>query len=90
MSAERNKRKEKVGKVVSRSGDKTVSILVETLKSHPIYKKIYRVSKKYLVHDPENVAEVGDKISVMECRPISKNKRFRVTKVLEKAIKLDL
>lgn len=90
MSTERNLRKEKVGTVVSRSGDKTVSILVETLKSHPRYRKIYKVSKKYLVHDEANEAEVGDKVSVMECRPLSKTKRFRVTKILEKAIKLDL
>ena len=86
----RNVRKEKVGKVVKRSGDKTVSVIVETLKTHSRYRKIFKVSKKYLVHDDKNEADVGDKVSMMECRPLSLKKRFRLIKVIEKAVKLDI
>jgi small subunit ribosomal protein S17 len=66
------------GSVVKKSSKNTISILVETLKRHPVYGKVYRVSKKYLVHDPKEEAVVGDKVIVASCRPISKMKRWRL------------
>lgn len=75
---ERSIRKIKVGKVIKSSGLKTVSVLVEALKRHPLYGKVIRVSHKYLVHDPNNAAKVGDVVTIMECKPISKNKSWRL------------
>lgn len=64
------------GKVVSDKMDKTIVVLVDTLKTHPKYLKKYLVSKKYKVHDPENKWKVGDVVEFVQCRPISKDKRF--------------
>lgn len=66
------------GTVVSDKMDKTIVILVERIKEHRQYKKRYRVSKKYKAHDPENKYKVGDKVSIQECKPISKDKRWIV------------
>ena len=68
------------GKVVKKSGDKTVSVLVTRQTTHPIYKKIMRVSKKYLAHDIENVINVGDTVKIQETRPLSKSKSWEVIK----------
>ena len=67
----------KKGKVVSDKMDKTIVVAVYTLKTHPKYLKKYRVTKKYKVHDPENKYKVGDVVEFVQCRPISKNKRFK-------------
>ena len=66
------------GKVVKKSGDKTISVLVTRQTTHPVYKKIIRVSKKYLAHDSENKIIVGDSVRIRETRPISKNKSWEV------------
>ena len=68
------------GKVVQKSGDKTISVLVTRQTTHPIYKKLIRVSKKYLAHDSENKITVGDSVRIQETKPISKNKSWEVIK----------
>ena len=68
------------GKVVKKSGDKTVSVLVTRQTTHPVYKKIIRVSKKYLAHDNDNKIIVGDSVRIQETRPISKNNSWEVIK----------
>ena len=69
------------GKVVKKSGDKTISVLVTRQTTHPVYKKIIRVSKKYLAHDTDNKIIVGDSVRIQETRPISKNKSWEVIKL---------
>ena len=68
------------GKVVKKSGNKTISVLVTRQTTHPIYKKLIRVSKKYLAHDSENKIIVGDSVRIQETKPISKNKSWEVIK----------
>tara|TARA_B100000963_G_scaffold306929_1_gene281770 strand:- start:215 stop:442 length:228 start_codon:yes stop_codon:yes gene_type:complete len=68
------------GKVVKKSGDKTISVLVTRQATHPVYKKIIRVSKKYLAHDRDNKIIVGDSVRIQETKPISKNKSWEVIK----------
>ena len=74
-----------MGKVVSDKMDKTVSVLVERRVKHPLYGKIVRRSKKYLAHDEANQAKVGDIVEIQESRPISKNKSWVLSKVVEVA-----
>lgn len=82
---ERNtSRKTKIGIVTSDKMDKTVVVRIETFKKHPIYHKRFRVSQKFKAHDELNQCQVGDKIKIMETRPLSKDKRFRVVEILEK------
>ncbi|MHB9093878.1 MAG: 30S ribosomal protein S17 [Eubacteriales bacterium] len=81
---ERNMRKIQVGKVVSSKMDKTVVIATETLVRHPLYGKIVKKTKKFKAHDEENTCRVGDKVRVMETRPLSKEKRWRVVEILER------
>ena len=69
-----------IGKVVKKSGDKTVSVLVSRQTTHPIYKKIMRLSKKYLAHDSDNSISVGDSVKIQETRPLSKSKSWEVIK----------
>lgn len=83
---ERNNRRQLQGKVVSDKMDKTITVLVETYKTHPIYKKRIKTSKKYKAHDENSLAHEGDKVLIMETKPLSKDKRFRLVEVLEKAI----
>ncbi len=83
---ERNNRKSLVGKVVSDKMDKTIVVLVETYKKHPLYGKRVKYSKKYKAHDENNQAKIGDKVQIMETRPLSKDKRFRLVKVVEEAV----
>ena len=66
------------GRVISKSGDKTVGVLVERYVKHPKYQKFFTRSKKYLVHDEENSAEVGDKVVIVPTRPLSKRKTFQI------------
>lgn len=78
-------RKTRVGKVVSDKMDKTIVVLVEDRKSHPLYKKIIKRSYKLKAHDETNQCGVGDRVKVMETRPLSKDKRWRLVDVIEKA-----
>ena len=68
------------GKVIKKSGDKTVSVLVTRQTTHPIYKKIIRVSKKYLAHDADNAIAVGENVKIQETKPLSKNKSWEIIK----------
>ncbi len=83
--SERNLRKTRVGKVVSNKMDKTIVVAIEDNVSHPLYRKIIKRTVKLKAHDEENVCNIGDKVEVMETRPISKDKRWRLTKVIEQA-----
>ena len=83
---ERNLRKTMVGTVVSDKMDKTIVVAVETNVRHPIYKKTVKRTYKLKAHDEENNCKVGDKVKVMETKPLSKDKRWRVVEVVEKAI----
>lgn len=78
----RGKRKELIGVVLNNSGDKTVKVLVERLAKHRRYKKYIRYRKNYLVHDPHNRCRIGDKVVIMESRPLSKLKRWRLLEIL--------
>jgi len=73
------------GTVASASGDKTIVISVVTRKTHPIYKKQYASTKRFMAHDEQNECKVGDKVSIMETKPISAKKRFKLNRVIEKA-----
>ncbi len=75
------------GTVVKKSGDKTISLLVERKVMHPRYHKIVKRFKKYLVHDERNEAKVGDVITAIECRPISKRKSFRLKEIVQAGVK---
>ena len=68
------------GKVVKKSSDKTVSVLVTRQTTHPLYKKIIRVSKKYLAHDADNTIAVGENVKIQETKPLSKNKSWEIIK----------
>ncbi len=81
----RGKRKERVGRVVSNKMDKTVVVAIERRMAHPIYKKVITRTTKLFAHDEENRSMVGDLVKVMETRPLSRNKRWRLVEVLEKA-----
>jgi len=82
---ERGKRKVLTGKVVSDKMDKTVVVAVETRVRHPLYQRIIRRTKKFKAHDEQNACRIGDIVKIMETRPLSKEKRWRVTEILEKA-----
>jgi small subunit ribosomal protein S17 len=83
---ERNLRKTMIGTVVSDKMDKTVVVAVETRVKHPIYKKTVKRTYKLKAHDEENNCKVGDTVKVMETRPLSKDKRWRVVEIVEKAV----
>ena len=83
---ERNDRKVYVGKVVSDKMDKTITVLVETYKKHPLYGKRVNYSKKYKAHDENNVAKLNDIVKIMETRPLSATKNFRLVEVVEEAV----
>ena len=78
-------RKTRVGKVVSDKMDKTVVVAIEDRVAHPLYKKIVGRTYKLKAHDENNICGVGDKVKVMETRPLSKDKRWRVVEIIEKA-----
>ena len=73
------------GVVKSNKTDKTIVVIVQTRKTHPLYRKQYTDSRNFMAHDENNEAEVGDKVTIVETRPLSARKRFRLEKVLEKA-----
>ena len=79
------KRAELTGKVVSAKCDKTITVLVETYKNHPLYGKRVKYSKKYVAHDEKNECNVGDTVHIMETRPLSKTKRWRLVEIIERA-----
>ncbi len=83
--SERNLRKTRIGKVVSDKMDKTIVVAVETSKMHPLYKKVIKSTFKLKAHDENNSANVGDVVEVMETRPLSKDKRWRLVSIVEKA-----
>lgn len=84
--SERNIRKERVGKVVSDKMDKTIVVAVETYKQHKLYHKRIRYTKKFKAHDENNQAKIGDVVRIMETRPLSKDKRWRLVEVIEEAV----
>jgi small subunit ribosomal protein S17 len=84
--SERNQRKVYTGRVVSDKMDKTITVLVETYKKHPLYGKRVKYSKKFKAHDEQNLAKTGDVVRIMETRPLSATKRFRLVEVVEKAV----
>ena len=73
-----------IGTVSSAKGDKTIVVTVHTRKTHPLYRKQYTVSKKFMAHDEKNEAEAGDKVAIIETRPISKRKHFALDRIIEK------
>ena len=82
---ERNMRKSRVGKVVSNKMDKTIVVAIVDHAKHPLYKKIIKETYKLKVHDENNECNIGDTVKVMETRPLSKDKRWRLVEVIEKA-----
>ena len=84
--SERNQRKVYTGRVVSDKMDKTITVIVETQKKHSLYGKRVKYSKKYKAHDEQNDAKIGDIVRIMETRPLSATKRFRLVEVVEKAV----
>ena len=83
--SERNLRKTRVGKVVSDKMDKTIVVAIQDNVRHPLYKKIIKRTIKLKAHDENNEAHVGDVVSIMETRPLSKDKRWRLVEIVEKA-----
>ena len=88
MSEERNARKVYQGRVASDKMDKTFTVVIDTNKSAPIYGKRVKYSKKFYAHDENNEAKTGDIVQIMETRPLSAKKRFRLVKIVEKAATL--
>lgn len=86
MSENKANKKTKTGIVVSDKMDKSIVVLTERKFKHKLYGKFLRRNKKYLAHDPSDEANMGDRVLIEECRPLSKNKRWRMLKVIEKAL----
>lgn len=84
-NSERKERKQRVGRVVSNRMDKSITVAVERQIKHPIYGKFITKTKKYMTHDEENQASPGDIVRIMETRPYSKTKRWRLLEIIEKA-----
>ncbi len=82
---ERNNRKTKIGKVVSDKMEKTIVVAIEESVKHPLYGKVVKRTYKLKAHDEENACGIGDKVKVMETRPLSKDKRWRLVEIVEKA-----
>lgn len=80
------KGRSQIGTVVSDKNDKTIVVRVETLVKHPLLKKFVRRHKKFTAHDPENLCAVGDLVKIIEFRPLSRNKRWHLVSILEKAV----
>ncbi|WP_416148188.1 30S ribosomal protein S17 [Salipaludibacillus sp. HK11] len=83
---ERNNRKSYVGRVTSDKMDKTITVVVETYKTHSLYGKRVKYSKKLKAHDENNSAKLGDVVKIMETRPVSKDKRFRIIEIVEESV----
>ncbi|WP_076639971.1 30S ribosomal protein S17 [Lewinella sp. 4G2] len=85
VSSDRNERKSRVGLVASNKMDKTISVTIQRRLQHPIYGKYVKKSKKLIAHDENNDCQIGDLVRIMECRPLSRRKRWRLVEVIEKA-----
>ncbi len=85
MEVQRNLRKTRIGTVVSNAMEKSISVQVERRLRHPIYGKFVKKTKKFMAHDENNDCNVGDKVRIMEVRPMSKNKRWRLVEIIERA-----
>lgn len=86
MNEGRNARKVQIGKVVSDKMNKTIVIAVETYKKHNLYHKRIKYTKKFKAHDENNEAQIGDVVKIMETRPLSKDKRWRLVEIIEKVV----
>jgi small subunit ribosomal protein S17 len=86
MDMQRGNRKIQLGVVTSTKNEKTITVKVERRLPHPRYKKYVTLSKKFLAHDPDNTCNVGDKVRIIECRPLSHLKRWRLIEVVERSI----
>jgi small subunit ribosomal protein S17 len=84
MAEQRNERKERVGLVVSDKMDKTIVVAIRDKAKHPLYKKTINKTKKVKAHDENNECNIGDKVRIMETRPLSKDKRWRLVNIVEK------
>lgn len=82
--SERGRRAERIGRVVSNKMDRTVVVAVESRFQHPVYKRVVRRTKRYMAHDPENTCQVGDRVRIRECRPLSKHKRWALVEVVQR------
>ena len=82
---ERNLRKERTGLVVSDKMDKSITVVIERKEKHPIYGKFLKRTKKFIAHDESNDCNIGDTVKIIETRPLSKNKRWRLVEILERA-----
>ncbi len=82
---ERNSRKERVGKVVSNKMQKSITVAIDRKEKHPMYGKFMNKTTKFTAHDEKNEAGIGDVVRIMETRPLSKNKRWRLVEIIEKA-----
>ena len=80
---QKGRRQQKVGRVVSNKMDKTIVVVVESLKKHRIYKRTYKQTKRFQAHDEENVCQIGDIVRIEECRPLSKMKRWRLIEIVK-------
>ena len=85
MTEERNLRKTRTGTVTSNKMDKSIVVTVSRRLRHPLYGKFVKKSSRYMTHDEDNTCNIGDKVRIMETRPLSKNKRWRLVEVIEKA-----
>jgi small subunit ribosomal protein S17 len=85
VAEKRGKRKTRLGVVTSDKMDKTITVSIETAEKHPLYKKIIKTSKKYKAHDENNEAKIGDVVSIVETRPLSKDKHFTLVEIVQKA-----
>ena len=85
-SNERNRRHVYQGRVVSDKMDKTITVVVDTYKNHPVYNKRFKYSKKYYAQDENNEAKDGDTVRIMETRPLSRTKRFRLVKIVKRSV----
>ncbi len=84
-ASERGRRRVKQGRVASNKMEKTIVVVSETRVRHPVYQKIVRRSKKFKAHDEQNTANIGDLVRIIECRPYSKEKRWRLVEIVERA-----
>ncbi len=84
MTVVRGRRKTRIGKVVSNKMDKSIVVAIERRVAHPIYKKYYKKTTKLMAHDPNNECQIGDIVEIMETRPLSRKKRWRLVKILER------
>ena len=86
MMETRGTKRQVIGTIVSNKMDRTVVVMVERLVKHSLYKKYIRRQHKYMAHDKDNECQIGDRVMITQCRPLSKTKRWRVSRIIEKAV----